>query len=154
MSWNSCVSVRDSNLFWIPTTVVSVHICIENWSVFSDVSTYSLLSPVADFKNQGSQIVNVSTRDRRMPTFLHGSATFHVFSYFCAIACSMDFRCVCEKFQRILETHNGCISTNLYWKLICIFRCSHLQSYFASSGLQKPDIADCQNFSMVYRLSR
>ena len=66
----------------------------------------------------------------------------------------MEFRCVCRRLQPILDTYSGCLSTNLYWKLICIFRCSHLQSYFASSGLQKPGIADCQHLCMTYRHSR
>ena len=73
----------------------------------------------------------------------------HVICYFCTIPCPTDFRCVCRRFQPILDTHNCCIITNLYEKLICILRCSHLQSCFASSGLQKPGFADCQRFCIA-----
>ena len=72
----------------------------------------------------------------------------HVICYFCTIPCPTDFRCVCRRFQPILDTHNCCLNTNLYWKLICILRCSHLQSSFASSGFQKPGMADFQRFCM------
>ena len=56
----SRVSAGDSNLFQTPAIVVSLQDYIENLFVFSDVVTYSLVSPPADFKNQGSQIVNIS----------------------------------------------------------------------------------------------
>ena len=54
------MSAGDSNLFWTPAIVVSVQNCIQNGFVFSDVVTYSIVSPLADFKNQASQIVDVS----------------------------------------------------------------------------------------------